>query len=74
MVIPCHLSNALSIKNKSFEPKTTTHKHSDIKLIITQTESGNDVSKLSTVAEMNCLSIKNKEAVFNIFIDEHQPI
>ena len=31
------------------------------------------VFKPITVAVMNCQSIKNKKAVFNVFIDEHQP-
>ena len=44
-----------------------------LKLIKSQTESGNDIFKPITVAVMNCQSIKNKKPVFNIFIDEHQP-
>ena len=31
------------------------------------------VFKPITIAMMNCQSIKNKKAVFNVFIDEHQP-
>ena len=47
----------------------------DIKIIKSQTESGNNLENninTITVAVMNCQSIKNKKAVFNLFVDEHQ--
>lgn len=43
----------------------------DVELIKLQTESGNDIFKPITVTVMNCQ--RNKKAVYNVFIDEHQP-
>ena len=65
-VTSCHLTDTLSIKNKSRSSesnlKAFVQRHNNIKLIDSQNKPGNDTFKPITVSIMNCQSIRNKKA------------